>query len=701
MDPPSPSKLAISPGMPLFPVSPERVAGTKPPYDGPPPQSPSLPDMRTSPIRKHRRGDSTVSSMTSMFENLGVNDPREAHDKYMQTFQKQEAKHAMDMKELQRKHAEAIARLEIRNEELGSALKAAKNALAETMPRDEWDRQRQDHREAIAKWENAMIHSEEKRKQAEAKAYDATRDLKDLRSKEKYYKKELHKLSKESLSAGSSIPHLQGKIQGLQRDARIAESDIKHHRAEAEKYKNMVYGLQIELEGVEARTNEEIATLKDRLRLVEGERDALKTSLREEEVQRIAAEGRIPLPAATVDEEDDFASPIRSPRRQRAADRGEDKENVAPRRLVVELKLAQQELATEKRLRERAQDQIDFMKMECQFRCCSCRIADLKGSHYVHDGGYAGEIERVKAAVPALTPPASAHEDDLMEDIAIKEEPLETNHLVSSTGAPHVEPSDSSGLMAEQDGVASEPSNSATDGPEDEVTVTFSPTTGTFRAVPSPAKSGGSTLRTSSPRPSLPAVVPRESSVWCPDAHSTEINVERGLGPGRTSFRESEEPTEYKTATEHLSERHSMTVHEDQENAVADSDDEDHEARTPLFEPPGPATPARYFTRTITTTTTIPLHFSPMTPATKHDNAPLTPSTVAHAPTGAQAHVLGEIPFNRLPIDREAALEAIRQRRGRARSMASGAATPLKQMMEGVKERRNVTAPLPRPRSRQ
>ena len=47
-------------------------------------------------------------------------------------------------------------------------------------------------------------------------------------------------------------------------------------------------------------------------------------------------------------------------------------------------------------------------------------------------------------------------------------------------------------------------------------------------------------------------------------------------------------------------------------------------------------------------------------------------------------------------VDREAALEAIRQRRGRARSFAAGHGTPRKQMMEGVKERRDISAPVAR-----
>ena len=161
--------------------------------------------------------------------------------------------------------------------------------------------------------------------------------------------------NKEVLRATSMIPTLQTKIQGLQRTVQRAESDARFRTEESSKYQNQVYSLQVEVESVGARLGEEVQTLKDRLKLVEDERDALKTSLKEEEVMRVAAEGNIALPTASADENDEFEPPVRSPRKQRTAHReDDDKENVSPRKGVVELRFLQQELATEKRLREHA-----------------------------------------------------------------------------------------------------------------------------------------------------------------------------------------------------------------------------------------------------------------------------------------------------------------------------------------------------------
>jgi hypothetical protein len=502
------------------------------------------------------------------------------------------------------------------------------------------------------------------------------------------YKEAVQTKSEECTKLGNKIPNLVGRAQGLERTVQHLESDLKFRTAESEKYKSQVYNLQVDLEAARDQSAEETQALKDKLMLVEGERDALKTSLKEEEVLRIAAEGQIPLPAATMDEHDEFGLPVRSPRKQRTPElNDDDKENVAPKRAAVELKLMQSELAIEKRLRERAQDQVEFMKMECQFRCCSCRIADSKGSDYVHDSSYTAEMQRIKASVPDLTPPASNHGDDPMEDVIIKSEPIEDERPLT----PPVEGSSESTDQTHDTTVLVNRMKSVT--PEAEVQ--FSPTTGTFRAVPSPMKTSDATEAVTpakSAQPSLSAISEQAaSSPWTPDANSTMIPRET---MSRSTSRSVSRPgSRVELIVEKQSNKSSdIVVHED---AIEDSDDDDDDDdETEPQAPQEPSTPGPYLMRTITTTTTIPLHFSPFTPATKSGNTPMTPSTIAHAPANAQTPVLGELSLNQLPFDRAAALEAIRQRRGRARSMAAGHGTPQKQMMEGVKERRDISAPV-------
>jgi hypothetical protein len=469
----------------------------------------------------------------------------------------------------------------------------------------------------------------------------------------------------ENLRVTNMVPTMQAKVQGLEKEVRRTKSDLDHKTKDAENYKNQVYNLQVELESTVARLGEEMQTLRDTLQAMEGEREALKTSLKEEEVMRIAAEGNIALPTASAEENEEFGSPVRSPRKPRNLQReDDDKENVAPKKAMVELKMLQQELATEKRLRERAVDQIEFMKMECQFQCCSCRIAENHGRTYVHDNTYMSEMQRIKASLPVFTPPASAHEDDAMEGVIIKQETLDDRR-------PFTPPADEAQAS------------------EQEATLTFSPSTGTFRAVPSPVKASASTHVT----------VPAQSSSLDLSA-ATRTFAESSSGREDLNSDESQMDATPKTANHHVTQQASdagaIIIHED-EDAIEDEDDEDDtDSQTTLHDQYAPTTPARYELRT--TTTTVPIAFSPATPAFRPGNGPMTPLTVAHAALNSRTPVLGELSLNKLPIDREEALRQIRERRGRARSFQAGHGTPMKQTLEGVKDRRDISAPVSRGR---
>ncbi|KAF2204895.1 hypothetical protein GQ43DRAFT_363586, partial [Delitschia confertaspora ATCC 74209] len=652
-----------SPGMPIFPVSPERVAGTKPPYNGQTASSPSLPDLRSSPVRRfhHRRNDSDISvqGLAAMFENLEVKDFKEAQARYQNSLEKQQAKHTAIVKDLERKHAQALGRHEVRIEELSNELKKAREALNDTVSKEAYNKQREYAREEIAK---AQRHSEEQRQaRKHEKLVPANKHL-----EEKYeqYKADYRKANTQALQLSRRYGDLHSELLKKERELAAQQTRAEQQEAQAKQYKDEVYTLEVNLSATENNMREELMAMEEKLKAIEQERDALKASLKEEEVARIAAEGRIPLPITTADEHDEFASPPPSPRKPRTNEQGDDKENVAPKKSSVDLRMLQKELAAEKRLRERAEAQIDFMKMECQFQCCSCRIADLKGTSYVHDDSCANEMERIKSTIPLPTPPPSCNGDH-MEDV-VKEVPV-TDHSVSRPITPPVKQAP---VQAE------------------EAVIEFSPTTGTFKAIPSPEKAKPERTSTPEPASTAQASLPEpklDSSPWAPAVESTVIRATVSPPPFRAISRQ----TEAKAV-------HDFSIHED---AVEDEEENEtpagYEPQTPLHNAPGPALhPSTYFTRTITTTTTIPIHFSPMTPHTKGTNNPLTPSTIAHMPTNSSSNPLQDLRLNALPFDREAALEQIRQRRGRARSMAAGQATPGKQMLEGVGPRRDISAPV-------
>lgn len=360
---------------------------------------------------------------------------------------------------------------------------------------------------------------------------------------------------------------------------------------------------------------EELDNLRQQNKVIEGQKDALKTALKGEEVARIAAEGAISLPESP--EEDEFASPRkRSPRQKRES----LKENVDPEAPTPEEELMamREALKMEKRMRLRADDNVHFLKMECQFQCCSCRVAERQGIEYVHDDTLAKHMgdTAAKIADEMLTTAAPISEPETeLEPMA--ENILDPAEERSATPLqrPQIEQRETS-----------------------EALLNFSPSTGTFYKAPSPAKPA---------LPEQPLETPQED-------FAPESPIEEPSHPSTPPTIPTPNPTD-----------------------LLPTEPSSPPPQTPSFTWNFPTTPRPLPkppipTRTIshTTTTTIPLKPDdhPFSPA-----APPTPGT----PGG---------------ISRAEALEQIRQRRGRARSIAAGNGTPRKMMVE-VGVRRDISAP--------
>ena len=250
-----------------------------------------------------------------MFENLEVKDPREACKRFKELLDKERIRHAEKLNKIEKEHAKkereqemALSRRDIRIDELKNELEHASGSLGEAITKERYEKEREASKAAIKKWEKIFKENEEKWRGDRARAVsssclcismsatngfqvEAERRSQVYEGKYRHAKKDFMEANNEKLRTSAMIPQLQSKMQGLQRSLQRAESDVKFKTDEATKYKNDVYNLQLEIETVSNRLNEEVQTLKEKLGLVEGERDALKTSLKEEEVLRIAAEG--------------------------------------------------------------------------------------------------------------------------------------------------------------------------------------------------------------------------------------------------------------------------------------------------------------------------------------------------------------------------------------------------------------------------
>ena len=96
---------------------------------------------------------------------------------------------------------------------------------------------------------------------------------------------------------------LQEELKASRHAAKIAQTDLEQEKERSVLREQEAFAARYQLVGVQ----EELANLQDKVKLIEQERDALRTIAKNEEIARIAAEGRLPLPASPDD--DEFASP--------------------------------------------------------------------------------------------------------------------------------------------------------------------------------------------------------------------------------------------------------------------------------------------------------------------------------------------------------------------------------------------------------
>lgn len=400
--------------------------------------------------------------------------------------------------------------------------------------------------------------------------------------------------------------------------------------------KKEAFAAKYQLVGVQ----EELTKMREAVKLAEVERDALKTSLREEEVARVAAEGRIALPINTEgDDEDHLASPQKKktqtsiPASVQPPDHtlANDDEKVS--RLEEELRWARRKVRD-------AEDQVDFMRMECRFRCCSCRLVEANGADCDLETSFMDEvITKQREMEEALTRRPSAEEPRRnLSSIAEGDDQAENNNTA---------------LEVAQETTSSETAKE----------IAFCPTTGTFHAI----DSGTETT------PVLEETNSLNDNDNCNDNSSaiTPANEPSSL----------QQPQSHRTPSPHLllpGETSLLSL-----LAAPIQPPQPAQAPSPSPSPPSSSSPRH---RTITTTTTIPL-------AAEAAEGP-SPAPHPHPPPSSlPADHHDESLLAGTSMTRQQAIEQIRLRRGRARSIAAGALTPRKQMLEGAAARRDISAP--------
>ncbi len=224
----------------------------------------------------------------------------------------------------------------------------------------------------------------------------------------------MRRARKEAFKSSSAVLKLQDELKSTRNSLRITQSGFDLERQKLQRKEQERFEMEYQLISLQ----EQVEKLKQRLETADQERDALKTALKEEEVARIAAEGMIALPLSETMDLDLMSSPKKaaSPKKHRGMFDvlEEDKENMGTvSRKASESRRLTQELEREKMLREHAEEMIDFLRLECNFKCCGCRCAS-RSEHQLAielDAELAAAVERVRAGMEhILAPPRSFDE---------------------------------------------------------------------------------------------------------------------------------------------------------------------------------------------------------------------------------------------------------------------------------------------------
>lgn len=169
---------------------------------------------------------------------------------------------------------------------------------------------------------------------------------------------------------------LQEELKTARSAVKILEETVEREKERSRVRENEAFTARYQLVGVQEQLDEAL----ERIKVVEQERDAFRTAAKNEEVARIAAEGRIPLPKVE-DPSDEFASPKKKTTAIRYQNDADARLSLTAMELVssASSELEIEELTTqvlwERQRADRSQEMVDFLQAECQMHCCPCTKA--------------------------------------------------------------------------------------------------------------------------------------------------------------------------------------------------------------------------------------------------------------------------------------------------------------------------------------
>ncbi|KAK0706030.1 hypothetical protein B0T26DRAFT_755571 [Lasiosphaeria miniovina] len=181
------------------------------------------------------------------------------------------------------------------------------------------------------------------------------------------WEKEIRRARKETFKAQSSLVKMQEELKSCRTAQKAAEEELDREKERSKAREQEAFSARYSLVGLQEQLDQAL----ERIKMVEQERDAFKMLAKnEEDVARIAAEGRIPLPpsepSSEGSEDDYLASPKKRPRVS-SASIVDIKSSATSEAEVEELSRLWQ---WERQRADRALDLVEFLEVECNMKCC-------------------------------------------------------------------------------------------------------------------------------------------------------------------------------------------------------------------------------------------------------------------------------------------------------------------------------------------
>lgn len=390
MDLPSPFKVPSVPGTPLYALSPERMNQQRRL-----PESPSLPDHLSSPERKHHRNSSDVRSKVEFLNSLsGLNGPPSPS-----------RQNAVSTNA-------ALQRAMLGREEAEAQLSCAQAQLQESQSRELRIAERVESlMEELQNVKERQVHERQ------------------------VFEKEVRKARKEAFKAGSATVKAQEDLKEARQELKTAKGEAQRNQEEKEKARQDAFERAYALAGLA----EEMEVIREKLKSVEKERDTALVELQANLAPKSATVTRSDAQVQTEPSPADI-QPISAGNDSRPTSRSDMARpesrtgkmvellpsrptssapliqwglTVLPREDDVEedgdlgmasskelqhrLTDLKSELRWEKIQRQRADETVHMLQMECQFNACACRLAEARGERFVHDKAMDAKVQAITA----------------------------------------------------------------------------------------------------------------------------------------------------------------------------------------------------------------------------------------------------------------------------------------------------------------